>query len=163
MRCRSIFGLKWFSVILLDLRRQHFFGNYGCKTPIFVTNRPYYLSIGIVCRIQIAEEIGEESMRHCRYPMGKRLLIILSTWNNTRTCIHVAIEGHTFCIIPKISGTVKLRYRHKQVLTIYRWVFVNSAVDILEHWHIAKAVFHEYPARQGMNDRLMIRWTIEFW
>ena len=78
------------------------------------------------------------------------------------SCIHVAIERHTFCTMPWIFCSNQLRYRHK-ALTFYRWVFVNSAVNILEDWHIAKAVFHEYPARQGMNARLMIRWTIANW
>ena len=32
-------------------------------------------------------------------------------------------------------------------LTINLWILVNSAVDILEDWHIPKAVFYKYPAR----------------
>ena len=81
MRCRSIFGQKLILLNTFRLGASTLLWKLWLQNTDFVTFRPYYLSIGIVCRIQIAEEIGEEFMSHCRYPMGKRLLITLSTWN----------------------------------------------------------------------------------
>ena len=87
-------------------------------------------------------------MSHCRYPMGKRLLITLST-SNTIVAFMLPSKDIHFLQCLEYDSKNQLRNRHK-ALTFYRWVFANSAEDILEDWHIAKAVFHEYPARQGI-------------